>query len=95
MQFFFISLLSYVNYKTILLHFVKDIHSHGKKYKKCLQAQKLEMADESPIWRRKHFFSDQNFKNDNFSKKTSFLYFLTKNTTYVAQFFFQKLEMSD
>jgi hypothetical protein len=37
------------------------------------------------------FFSDLNFKNDIFSKKTFLLYFLTKYTTYVEQFFFLKI----
>jgi hypothetical protein len=37
------------------------------------------------------FFSDLNFKNDNPSKKTFLLYCLTKNTTYVEQFFFLKI----
>jgi hypothetical protein len=62
-----------------------------KNTKNVFQAQKLKMADESPIWRRKHFFSDKIFRNENSSKKTFLLYFLTKNTTYVEQFFFLKI----
>jgi hypothetical protein len=52
-----------------------------EKIQKKFQAQKLKMADESPI------FSDYNFKNDKSSKKK---FLLTKNTTYVEQFFFSK-----
>jgi hypothetical protein len=48
------------------------------------------MADESNM-AAKTFFSDKNFKNDNSSKKTFLLYFLTKNTTLVEQCFFLKI----
>jgi hypothetical protein len=43
-------------------------------YKKCSQAQKLKMADESNK-AAKTFFSDENFKNDISSKKYFFAVF--------------------
>jgi hypothetical protein len=59
-----------------------------KDKKKCFQAQKLKITDESNMAAIFFFLSE--LKNDNTSKSSFLLYFLTKNTTFVEQFFFSK-----